>query len=129
MNRTLLRFGFVALLFASPTPSFGFEGRYLFGGEDNHQFLDIEKLPGGVYGVKFDVSNRGCEGKLDGRGKVKNGVLVIRPREPYGSSDKCLVKAKRSGDTLSVSERGCLAWHGVACDFEGDYEPRKAPGK
>lgn len=129
MSKTALRFAFAALLFASPAAGFGFEGRYFFGGEDNHQFLDIEKAPERAYRVKFDVSNRGCEGKLDGRGKVKNGVLVIRPREPYGSSDNCLMKAKRSGDTLSVSERGCLAWHGVACDFEGEYEPRNAPGK
>lgn len=129
MSRTALRNVLAALVFAVPAASFGFEGRYLFGGEDNHQFLDIEKLPGGAYSVKFDVSNRGCEGKLDGRGTIKNGVLTIRPKEPYGASDKCLVKVKRSGDSLAVTERNCLAWHGVACDFEGEYDSRTAPGK
>ena len=129
MSRNAKRAGLVALLCASPAACLGFEGRYLFGGEDNHQFLDIEKLPNGAYSVKFDVSNRGCEGKLEGRGTIKGGVLVIRPKDPDGASDKCLVKVKRRGEALSVKEKSCLSWHGVACDFEGEYDPRAAPGK
>lgn len=129
MNRRALRFAIAGFALASPAAGFGFEGKYLVGDEDYHQFLDVEKSPDGRYGVRFDVSNRGCEGKLEGRGAVSNGALVIRPREPYGASDKCVVRAKRVGASLSVKEKGCLAWHGAACDFEGDYEPRKAPGK
>jgi hypothetical protein len=126
---TLKRLAFAALLSASPAAAFGFEGKYLVGDEDYHQFLDTDRLPGAAYEVKFDVSNRGCEGKLDGRGIIRNGVLAMRPREPCGASDKCVVKAKRGGESVSVTEKSCLAWRGVACDFEGECEPRKAPGK
>ncbi|QGM96942.1 hypothetical protein [Methylocystis parvus] len=129
MKKRALRFAVAGLVLATPAASSAFQGKYLVGDEDGHQFLDVEKSPDGRYGVKFDVSNRGCEGKLDGRGVVRNGALVMRPKEPFGASDKCVVRAKRSGESLSVKEKGCLAWHGVACDFEGDYQPRKAPGK
>lgn len=118
-----------ALLVGAPGAAVAFEGRYLVGDEDYHQFLDVTKTPDGRYAAKFDVSNQGCEGALEGRGVVAGGVLVIRPVKPYGASDKCVVKLRQSGGSLTVTEKGCLAWRGVACEFAGEYDSRRTPAK
>jgi hypothetical protein len=123
MSRRALRIALVALFIEAPAAGFAFEGKYLVGDEGYHQFLDIRKAPDGGYDVAFELSNRGCEGGLEGRGRVESGALRIRPKSP-DASDACVVTAKRRGDALAVKESRCSAWHGAACDFDGLYEPR-----
>jgi len=124
------QFAVAGVLCAASSTSFAFEGKYLVGDESYRQTADIRKSSEGAYDVTLRVENRGCAGEFEGRGAVKNGALLIRPKQRYDATDTCVLTAKRRGASLSMTEKNdCSAWHGVNCSFEGLYEPAKEGGK
>ena len=119
----LIRATFAALcgvtLFAADAAAF--EGRYGRSGADFRQSVVITRQGDGIYKVLLTVQSRLCTGELEAIGEVVGGNLVA---EVTAQDDECKVTIARRGSGISVRESKCLNWHGAACEFDGQLQPR-----
>jgi len=71
------------------------------------------------YEVNVTVAgNSGCSGEVSGSGRVSAGRLVLT--EASEPDRICRVSFTRRGNSLAVSEDGCMAFHGMSCGFSGN---------
>ncbi len=119
------RLALALALAAVPAASFAFEGNWRGGRGNYQQDADITKTADGTWEASLTVGTPGCSGGFDGVGKVEGDALLLRPKEPFGADDKCVMTVKRKGAGLEIEEDGCLAWHGASCEFSGKYRMAK----
>lgn len=65
-----------------------------------------------------------CSGEFEGSGTWNGRTLrVTAPPDPQ-FPDACAVtlRVSETGNSVSVSETDCLAWHGVSCSLDGTAE-------
>lgn len=113
MRRSILALT-AALVIAGPAAAF--EGSYQ-GGYDG-QTLKIKKTGAKTYALSFNVAVENCAGGVDLNGTAKGKTLVAVAKE---DDNVCTITVKKTAHGLSVSEDGCLYYHGASCDFEGKY--------
>jgi hypothetical protein len=60
-------------------------------------------------------------------GKVVGNTLTIRPFKKEQGAEMCSVKVvfDKTATAASVSEDGCVYYHGAACAFEGKLKRKK----
>jgi hypothetical protein len=75
----------------------------------------------GVVAADVEVAARGCGGSFAGIGRMTGGVLELRPYKAEEAEAACVISVAfdGTGKTATISETGCLAFHGAACAFEG----------
>lgn len=85
--------------------------------------LDAER---GAVAAALTVSSPQCSGGLDSLGQWQQGTLVLKPYRPESETDTCEVRVRvdAHGRQVWVSEKGCGAYHGVGCVFEGTLQAR-----
>lgn len=80
--------------------------------------LQILPLPSGTY-LSVDVATAGCAGSVDrAPASVSGNVITAVKKE---GTNVCTLKATVDGKVVHVEEDDCLAFHGPACSFSGDY--------
>ncbi len=116
-----LAFG-VAILAAQS--AFAFEGRYVAGNKTYRQQLTITKRADGRFNVTAVVGTEGCSGLID----KAVGAAVGDTLKAEGKEDDqtCLLVLHRTKKGMSLQEEdGCAYFHGVSCEFSGDYRKRR----
>ncbi len=75
----------------------------------------------GVVAAEVEVAARGCGGSFAGIGRMTGGVLELKPYKADEVEASCVISVAfdGTGKTATISETGCLAFHGAACAFEG----------
>ena len=112
-----LAFG-VAILAAQS--AFAFEGRYIAGNKTYRQQLTITKRADGRFNVAAVVGTEGCSGLID---KAVGDTLKAEVKE---DDQTCLLVLHRTKKGMSLEEEdGCAYFHGVSCEFSGDYRKRR----
>jgi hypothetical protein len=101
---------------AAAAPAAAFEGSY--NGGYAGQTLVAKKTGPKTYALSFSVAIEGCAGGVDLNGKAKGKTLVATIKE---DDNLCTITLKKTSRGLSVTEDGCLYYHGASCDFEGQY--------
>jgi hypothetical protein len=104
-----------------PSGASAFEGRYVAGSNSYSQDIEIKKSSDDSYNVRASVASQACTGDFDGAGPVAGDVLRATA---VMETDKCTLVLRRTKKGVSVEEENCLPFHGVACDFTGEYRKR-----
>jgi hypothetical protein len=81
----------------------------------------------GVVAAEVEVAARGCSGSFVGIGRMTGGVLELKPYKAEEVEASCVISIAfdATGKTATISETGCLAFHGAACAFEGKLTARR----
>jgi hypothetical protein len=85
--------------------------------------LDNAQTPGRYYASLEIVGEGGCSGELSAQGTALGDRMTLTQRVP-DSADICRVNLTRSGQTISIRERGCTYFHGMSCGFSGSATRR-----
>jgi hypothetical protein len=71
--------------------------------------------------IHFETGNGSCSGELKGEARwLSPGKAVYRE-----DGDPCVLNFVFSSNSVSLSEEGCGARHGLNCSFNGSYTRRK----
>ena len=117
-----------ALAFGAAIPAaeaaFAFEGRYVAGDKSYRQELTIKRRADGRFNVTAVVGTEGCSGIVDNAvGAADGDTLKAEGRE---DNETCVLVIRRTKNGVGVEEDDyCVDFHGVSCDFSGDYRKRR----
>ncbi|MFS2023472.1 hypothetical protein [Massilia sp. CT11-137] len=87
--------------------------------------LDGEK---GVVAASATVTQGSCSGTISGIGTMNDTTLVIKPYVKAEGGEQCVLQAKfdANWERVKITEgKGCAAYHGAACSWEGQTVKRK----
>lgn len=71
------------------------------------------------YSVSLDVSAPGCTGSFEGSGTLAANTLKLTKTE---DGQTCVLKVEFSDSQATVTEDGCMSYHGAACGFSGSLK-------
>ena len=106
------------LVMASLAPAQAFEGRYRTSGGT----MTIGPVASGKVTVKIEIGTNNCIGSISAKGQIRGDRIVASAAD---GGDVCHLDIRRRGRGLVVAENGdCNVFHGVSCEFGGNYTPR-----
>lgn len=134
MPRLMLYLCATALLAVSAQAQ---EGKYVGSGEGGELAATIKSIDGDRYAITLEVGTDGCGGSVSGEAsQTESGFELSAPNETYeaGSDNPimaeefCKVDLSFDADgMLTIQEqRGCLSYHGAACEFTGQLVNQSA---
>lgn len=88
--------------------------------------LDLDE---GMMAATTSVTSGACSGTISGLGKIKGKLLILKPYAPSPGTEACTLHVEFDDKWKSVKiteeGRGCAAYHGAACAWEGQKAIRK----
>lgn len=88
--------------------------------------LDPEK---GVVAASATVTEGACSGSIAGIGKMSGKALLIEPYVKVDGGEQCVLQVSfdPKWTRAKITEgKGCAAYHGASCSWEGQEVKRKA---
>jgi hypothetical protein len=110
----------------APWPNAGARAVFRGNNDGTDGEIAISCSRSGACHVDMKVSGDQCGGSVGGDAVAHGNTMRMSHFNPaYGGS--CVLLILRTASGVAVTERNCMPYHGMQCDFEGQFRKVEAP--